>query len=59
MQIFKNDFFRFFKGGLMEQWTLIEIGMITNRDLALLTANFGWVSLFLIQRTTRHTSKVF
>ena len=35
----------------MQQWTLIEHGMITNKDLAQLTANFGWVSLFLIEGT--------
>ena len=41
----------------MEQWTLIETGSHTNKDLAGLMANFGWVSLFLIDKMFKNATK--
>ena len=58
MQILRNDFFRFFKGDLVEQWTSIEIGLGTNRVLAQYTANFGWVSLFIIDKILRNAKNI-
>ena len=55
LQSEKKTYHRFFKEDLMDQWTLIEIGLRMNRGLALLTANFGWVSLFLIDKIVRNT----
>ena len=43
----------------MEQLTLIEIGSHTNKDLATLMANFGWVSKFLMQKTPRNAAQLF
>ena len=58
MQILRNDFFRFFKGDLVEQWTSIEVGLGTNRVLAHYTANFGWVSLFIIDKILRNAKNI-
>ena len=43
----------------MEQLTLIEIGIITNKDLAQYTASFGWVSLFIIDNILRNKKNIF
>ena len=42
----------------MEQWTSIETGMITNMVLAQLTAKFGWVSLFIIDKIFRNAKNI-
>ena len=42
----------------MGQLTLIEIGMITNKDLAPLKANFGWVSLSIIDSILRNGKNI-
>ena len=42
----------------MEQLTLIKIGLCTNRGLAQLKANFGWVSLFSIDKFFKNANNI-